>query len=404
MPAGAALGGMVILTGLGLLTQSRSWGIGLIATAVLLLVAVPGRPRRAAAVVFVSLWVALIYPSLANVWRHPTSTGAATNATTHDAAVAIVIAACAAGLVWGTAVWTLERLAPRGSSRRKKVARVGAGGLAAIVLLALLAVGVNAGAITHRIRSQYNAFVHLSPTSAGTRLLSGGGDRYDYWRVAVLEFRSAPLRGVGAGNYQPGYYLHRHTSEEIRQPHSLELQTLAELGLVGAVMLAAFLLAVATGFVRTARAGRRSRTARAVAVAGGGTFVAWLTQTSADWLHLLPGLTAIALAAAAALLARPARRKAPVSRPVRAVTIVLTTAVACAGALAIGPQVLALHAQSSAQQALGDRHPRAAIAQASRALDYDPSSVTALELRAAGFARLHAFAPTLGDIKRALAL
>jgi Flp pilus assembly protein TadD len=30
--------------------------------------------------------------------------------------------------------------------------------------------------------------------------------------------------------------------------------------------------------------------------------------------------------------------------------------------------------------------------------------VAALELRAAGFARLHAFAPTLADVKRAIAL
>ena len=69
---------------------------------------------------------------------------------------------------------------------------------------------------------------------------------------------------MGAGNYQPGYYLHRRTTEEIQQPHSLELQTLAELGLVGALLLAAFLIAVAIGFVRTARAAvqRLARRAR----------------------------------------------------------------------------------------------------------------------------------------------
>src|SRR5207249_617591 len=93
-----------------------------------------------------------------------------------------------------------------------------------------------------------------------------------------------------------------------------------------------------------------------------------------------------------------------VSAPARAVTVALATAVTCLGALTIGPQVLALHAQSSAQQALAAERPRAAIADASRALDYDPSSVTALELRAAAFARLHAFTPTLADIRRALAL
>src|SRR5207302_1348115 len=114
----------------------------------------------------------------------------------------------------------------------------------------------------------------------GTRFFSGGGNRYDYWRVAVNEFRSEPLRGVGAGNYDPGYYLHRRTNEAITQPHSLELQTLAELGIVGGLLLLAFLGAVALGFFRTARAARGSPLAVGVAVAAGGAFTSWLVQTS----------------------------------------------------------------------------------------------------------------------------
>ena len=220
----------------------------------------------------------------------------------------------------------------------------------------------------------------------------------------MVEFRSDVLRGVGAGNYQPGYYLNRRTTEDIQQPHSLELQTLAELGIVGAALLAVFLGAVAIGFIRTSRTAAGDPSARHVAVAAGGVFAAWLVQTSVDWLHLLPGVTAIAIAGAAALLARPGGAAAAPTGRGRVITIALAIAIACAGALTLAPRVLSLQSRASAQEALADGRPRVAIADASRALDYDSDSVAALELRAAGYARLNGFAPARADIRRAIAL
>jgi O-antigen ligase len=403
--AGAGVAGVVVVTSLGLLTQSRSWAIALVLTTLGLLAAVPGRPRRAAAVGLCGATMALLYAPLADVWRHPLQPGGVVAAAaTRHAAVMIVLGALAAGSVWGIAVFALERLAPRRSRARTKAARFARAALAVCAALGLIAIAVNATTIKDRVESRYDAFVHLAPTGGGTRLASGGGNRYDYWRVAAHEFRAHELRGVGAGNYQPGYYADRRTSEDIQQPHSLELQTLAELGLVGAVLLTAFLVAVGTGFVRTARAAAGRPTSRTVAVAAGGVFAGWLIQTSVDWLHLLPGLTAIALAAAAALLVRPGRVAAVSWGRCQIATIVLAAVIACAGTVTIAPRVLSLHARASAQRALADRQPRMAIADATRALDYDPDSVAALGLRAAGFAQLHAFAPTLADTKRAIAL
>ena len=158
-----------------------------------------------------------------------------------------------------------------------------------------------------------------------TRFLSGGGYRYDYWRVAWKEFSSEPLRGLGAGNYPRDYFLERRTSEDIRQPHSLPMQTLAELGIVGGLLLATFLAAVVAGLWRQSRRARRSLTRRMVAVAAGGAFVAWFMHTSVDWLHNIPGVTGVALCAAAALLA-------PWSRSVRTMAFTTSRAFAVAGA------------------------------------------------------------------------
>jgi O-Antigen ligase len=403
--AGAGVGGIVVLVALALLSQARSWALGLTAAAVLVLAAIPGRRRRIAAFLLTGATIAALYAPLSDAWSNPNAvTGLPTVARTRNAAVAILIAAVLAAVVWGFAVLLLERLAPVGSPARGRVVRLARLGLRAIGLVAILAVAIDAGAIANRIQSQYDAFVNLAPKPNGLRLFSAGGNRYDYWRVATLEFRSEPIIGVGAGNYEWGYYLHRRTSETITQPHSLELQTLAELGLVGLVALIAFLGAVAAGFRRAARAARTSPEARAVAIAAGGAFAAWLAQTSVDWLHLIPGATAIALAAGAALLARENESIGSLARRPRIAVIVGAAGLALAGAVTIAPRVLSLRAQASAEHALAAGHPRTAIADATRALDYDPSSIPALAIRAAGFARLDAFAPTLADLRRAVAV
>ena len=56
--------------------------------------------------------------------------------------------------------------------------------------------------------------------------------------VGFNQFADDPLKGIGAGNYDRTYFLERRTTEDIRQAHSIELQTLGELGLVGGLLLA----------------------------------------------------------------------------------------------------------------------------------------------------------------------
>jgi hypothetical protein len=403
--AGVGMGALVALLGLGLLCQSRSWEVALVGAIVVVEIAVPGTRRRTAALLLAGATVAAIYAPLSRVWRYPSkTTGLVTSGASRDAALAIVVAALASGLTWAALTLLLQRLAPAGSRARERVRRLASAALVALGLAAVVAIGVSASAIGQRIHDQYEAFVHLSTASGGTRLFSGAGNRYDYWRVALIEFRSAPIGGVGAGNYDPGYYVHRSTTEAITQPHSLELQTLAELGLVGGLLLATFLGAVAIGLRRTGRAARHDLLTRGVAVAAAGTFTAWLVQTSVDWLHLVPGLTAIALASAVALVSGPEARRLALGERARIAAIVGAAAIALAGAITITPHILSLHAQASAQHALDSGNPHAAISDATTALDDDPSSVPALVLRAAGFARLHAFAPAIADLRRAVAV
>jgi Flp pilus assembly protein TadD len=70
----------------------------------------------------------------------------------------------------------------------------------------------------------------------------------------------------------------------------------------------------------------------------------------------------------------------------------------------IAPRLFSLDAQDAAQAALAHNQPDAAARDATKALEYDSSSVDALVLRAAAFARLHAFGPALASLERAISI
>ena len=83
------------------------------------------------------------------------------------------------------------------------------------------------------------------PLQGGSsRLVSLQSNRYAYWRVALRAFGSEPVHGVGAGGWAVDWLRWRPFAEGAQDAHSLELQTLAELGIVGLALLAAFLAGV----------------------------------------------------------------------------------------------------------------------------------------------------------------
>ncbi len=79
------------------------------------------------------------------------------------------------------------------------------------------------------------------PLSAGaTRYVTLQSNRYAYWRVAMRAFGDEPIRGVGAGGWAVYWLRYRTINEFAQDAHSLPLQTLAELGIIGVVFLLMF--------------------------------------------------------------------------------------------------------------------------------------------------------------------
>ena len=120
-----------------------------------------------------------------------------------------------------------------------------------------------------RIEAGWHSFKggYAADSASGSRLVSGlGSNRYDFYRVALDEFLAHPLLGIGADNFQQQYLVHGRSEETPHYPHSVELRTLAQTGLVGRAAGAGRAGRGAAG--GCARAAQR-RSARALGGGGG---------------------------------------------------------------------------------------------------------------------------------------
>jgi Tfp pilus assembly protein PilF len=427
--AGPAAGMATLMACLTLLSQSRGTALAMLGSLIFVVALVPGRTRRIYGLLVVAAGVAAAAPELLRVYDHmvaetvPAGVG-------HAAGRSALLAALAVGAVWALLTWAWELLCSRGALI-SNIRRAAAWLLVVPVVLALAVAAGSAHRIEHDVHNQWHAFTHLGGSSASgsssssasqSRLLSGAGNRYDYWRIAWQVWREHPVLGVGAGNYPRSYYQQRSTTEDIEQPHSLELQALSELGVVGALLLAGFIAGVAWGVVRMRRAARRSPLTRSLMVGAVGVLVAWLVQTSVDWMHLLPGLTAIALIGAAVLLrSQPTRaeagvrwrstaadpghlsvRRALASRPALALGATAVVVMLVVAGASLSRQGLADLYRAQAQSELDGGHPATALTDANRSLDIDSDAVETYYVKAAALARFDQAVSAQAVLRQAL--
>ena len=119
--------------------------------------------------------------------------------------------------------------------------------------------------------------------------------RSAYWKAALAEMRERPLLGSGAGSFYLTWREHRVVDTEVRDAHSLYVETLAELGPVGLVLVLVLVvlpLAVAVG--------RRGDAVGATAAAG---FAVFAVHAGLDWDWEMPVVTLVALGCGGIVLA-----------------------------------------------------------------------------------------------------
>jgi hypothetical protein len=139
---------------------------------------------------------------------------------------------------------------------------------------------------------------------AASILNYSSGGRYDFWRSALRAGKAHPVIGTGAGTFQ--FWWNRDgNSGFVKDAHSLYLESLAELGIVGFMLIAGFSgVILVSGCTRTFASNGSVRTGLAAATAGCVGFVAAATV---DWMWELAVMPVIFLSLAGIVAASGAR-------------------------------------------------------------------------------------------------
>jgi O-Antigen ligase len=170
-----------------------------------------------------------------------------------------------------------------------------------LVVWAVLAVVGIGGLIAAHPATRINEFKAPPPveTTPGaipvdTHLSSGNGSgRWQFWSAALDEFSEHPVAGGGAGSYEPWWAQHGTLDWFVRNAHSLWLETLAELGLIGLLLVASpFVLGIGAGVARLRRRAGPDRTTIAALVA---VVVGFALGAALDWVWQLPAVAALAM-------------------------------------------------------------------------------------------------------------
>jgi O-antigen ligase len=116
----------------------------------------------------------------------------------------------------------------------------------------------------------------------------------------VKENATEPLTGTGSGTFEYWWDRTADVPEVVRDTHSLYMQTLGELGIVGLLVLVAFIATILVGGgTATLAAEASSRAPLAAALAG---CMAFFLTAAVDWMWQLPVLPVAMLLLAVALV------------------------------------------------------------------------------------------------------
>ncbi len=273
-----------------------------------------------------------------------------------------------------------EERRPLTDARRRLVERLALGALVAVV-----AVGVVALVVEAKPEGWFRDFT-AQPTNAA---LQGGpshlvnassSSRWLWWKEAWHAWEKQPLRGTGAGSFELTHRLLRTNTIVVTEPHNVPLQFLAETGLVGFVLLLLGVGAAAVGVVKRLRAGPEPA-ALALAI----LCVAYVLHTLVDFDWDFVAVTAPFLLTLGALLGGPVLRDEP-----RVVWSPLPAAVAAAFALSLLTPWFAQRDTDSAQAAIFDGRPVAALHDARNARSLNPLALDPLLAEAAALEQLGA--------------
>ncbi|HEX4733218.1 MAG TPA: O-antigen ligase family protein [Thermoleophilaceae bacterium] len=356
------------------LTLSRGpVAAGIVGIAAFLLL---GRPRGALSAAIAVVPTSAI--AVASAYQHqlitkdPSSAGAVGQGHT----VAVVVLLCVIGaVVLRVILAPLDRRVSEYAlpDRSRRPVLIAAWTGLVLVILAV-AVAVNA---PHRISDQYHRFVNsgqASPQQQDVRqslFSSANRGIVDNWKVALDAFDDQPLHGQGAGTYENWWNQHRPANQatyNVTDAHSLYVEVLGELGIVGFLLLAVLVVSVLVALAPIRRGPNRALYAALFATA-----LAWAVHAGIDWDWEMPAVTVIFFALGGAALAAHASRArwVPVTQGLRVTAGLLLLVAAATPALIF-----------TSQRQLNDARDALRARDCPRAVDRATASIDTLAIRA----------------------
>lgn len=306
-----------------------------------LIYAVAARPRwllTALAAIVPPMAVVLVATFRADLLATDDFDSAAAIAQGHDLALVVLLCVLGAGLVRALLTPIDARLAalrrPAPSWRAKLIATA-----VSVVALGGLALAMS---VPERVDAQWDRFVAGDVVDAEaaadtrSRLTDAGNNgRLDHWEVAVDSWRTEPLIGTGAGTYQLLWARERPYGFTVNDGHSLYVEVLGELGIVGFVLVVGAIAAMLAGVAR--RISGPQRHVHAAVLAAG---TVWAIHAGIDWDWEMPAVTLWLFALAGLALSTPRGRPGPtIGEPARMTRVVAALGV---GVLAITPAATAV--------------------------------------------------------------
>ncbi len=204
-------------------------------------------------------------------------------------AAALVGVAIAIAITWSVVEPRLDAIRMRRPSARVIIA------IAAVAVVAV-AVVVNPIERVEEFTEKPAAVEPGEANAAGELLRGSGSGRYQYWEAAADAFSSDPLTGIGGGNYELWWNANGGLDRTISNAHSLYIETLAELGVVGFLLLLAFVAVLVLAVYRGLRDSISAEACAAAALVAAG-----LLSAALDWTWELSAVFVLVIAGAAIL-------------------------------------------------------------------------------------------------------
>jgi hypothetical protein len=293
---GAAIATASIAPVVAYLTYSRTALVGVVVSSLLVVALSSRRWLAAVNAVIAAAAASVIVLAIRAEPEIARGTGTAGRST-----VLLAIAAAVALAVLAVTVGSRDRLARQRVPRPLWWRRILPGLAAGLVVLGILfGPALAAGAWD----SFKGAETPLGADPA-QRLTSLGGTRSAQWAVALSIFEDHPLHGIGAGTFEFAWNQDPRRTGHVVDAHSLYLESLAELGWPGAILVAVALGALLLAGLRTALRAADGP-ARGAAAGCAAAFAVFCLTAGVDWMWESTGVTVMALALGTLAAAGPA--------------------------------------------------------------------------------------------------